>query len=49
MERWKVTRKDFEDALGRYPTDDRSTPGFASGSPPHDVQSANDWLPKERT
>jgi hypothetical protein len=49
MERWKVTRKEFEEALGRYPTDDLLQAWLRERVDPQDIRRANEWLLKERT
>jgi hypothetical protein len=49
MERWKVTRKEFEDALVRYPTDDLLRAWLHDRVTPQDLQRANEWLLNERT
>ncbi|HLY01406.1 MAG TPA: DUF5069 domain-containing protein [Candidatus Cybelea sp.] len=48
MERWKVTRKEFEEALVRYPTDDLLHAWLRDRVAPQDIQRANNWLLKER-
>ena len=48
MERWKVTRAEFEDALVRYPTDDQLRAWLHDRVPPQDIQRANEWLLNER-
>ena len=49
MERWKVTRKEFEEALGRYPTDDLLHAWLRERVAPQDIRKANEWLLNERT
>ncbi len=48
MERWKVTRKEFEDALVRYPTDDELRAWLHDRVAPQDIRRANEWLLNER-
>src|ERR1700735_2981120 len=48
MERWKVTRKELEEALVRYPTDDELHAWLLDRVAAQDVRRANDWLLYER-
>lgn len=48
MERWKVTREEFEDALVRYATDDQLRTWLHERVAPQDVRKANEWLLHER-
>ncbi|HEY2475503.1 MAG TPA: DUF5069 domain-containing protein [Candidatus Cybelea sp.] len=48
MERWRVTPKEFDEALRVYPTDEQLYAWFRERVAPADVQRANDWLLRER-
>jgi hypothetical protein len=48
LERWKVPRKEFEEALVRYPTDDLLHSWLRDRVAPQDIQRANGWLLNER-
>jgi hypothetical protein len=49
MDRWRVTRKEFEDALQRYPGDESLYSWLRERVAPQDIQRANEWLLKERS
>jgi hypothetical protein len=48
MERWRVTRSEFEDALRRNATDEQLYTWFKQRVSPADVTAANEWLLRER-
>jgi hypothetical protein len=48
MERWKVPRKEFEEALVRYPTDEQLHAWLIERVATKDIRRANDWLLNER-
>ena len=49
MERWKVTRKEFEEALARYQSDEQLRAWLHDRVALEDIRRANEWLLKERT
>jgi hypothetical protein len=49
MERWRVTAKEFNDALAHNPTDEQLYAWFMERVRPDDVRTANEWLLHERT
>lgn len=49
MERWRITPKEFDEALRTYPGDDELYAWFKDRVAAQDVQRANDWLLRERT
>lgn len=48
MERWRITPKEFDEALSKYPTDEELYGWFRERVSPDDVKRANDWLLRER-
>ncbi|HEY6485633.1 MAG TPA: DUF5069 domain-containing protein [Candidatus Cybelea sp.] len=48
LERWRITPKEFDEALSRYPTDEELYGWFRERVSPDDVKRANDWLLRER-
>lgn len=48
MQRWKVTREEFEDALRRYPDDEQLYAWLRERVAPQDIRAANEWLLTER-
>lgn len=49
MERWRVSRDEFEVALQRNPTDELLYAWFTGRVAPQDIEAANEWLLRERT
>jgi Domain of unknown function (DUF5069) len=48
MERWRVTPKEFDEALSKYPTDETLYAWFRERVSADDIKRANDWLLRER-
>lgn len=48
MERWKVTRREFDEALQAHPSDESLYEWFSQRVAPGDVEAANQWLLRER-
>lgn len=48
MERWRISPREFNEALRNYDTDERLHAWFLERVRPEDIETANKWLETER-
>ncbi len=49
LERWKISRAEFDRALQEHPTDESLHAWFTARVNPDDVRAANQWMVDERS